>query len=218
MIFWHISKDIKERVLWLRANGYITDDICDMFGVSLQRFRRWQSTLHYLICDAGLTYKLLHKSASEQDEGAWEVFHTYMREHLVADQVVAADETSKDDWTIFCRWGRSPSGNQPTIDANFVHGECYSIVAAIKVDGYIGTCVVPGSVDGDEFFDFIVEDVVCFFLSHFPEPWHEMITFLSASSNEPLSSKKSVLMTHPWMRPKVHSNAKQNNQFNKSRQ
>src|ERR1700685_3263645 len=217
MVFQHISKDIKDRILWLRGNGYITDDISDMFGVSLQSIQRWQSNfnqygsvipprnplqgrphtlnantrhdlctmldespelfldeiqdwvavshdiglsksaLHYLIRDAGLTYKLLHKAASERDEEARETFHTFMREHLVAEQVVTADETSKDDQTIFRRWGRSPLGNQATIDADFVRGERFSIVAAITVDGYIGTCVVPGSVDGDEFFDFIVE-------------------------------------------------------------
>ena len=221
MVFRHISKDIKDCILWLRGNGYITDDISDMFGVSLQSIQRWQSNfnqygsvippqnplqgrphtlnadqrhdlftmldespelfldeiqdwvavshdiglsksaLHYLIRDAGLTYKLLHKAASERDEEAREAFRTFMREHLVAEQVVTADETSKDDRTIFRRWGRSPLGNQATIDADFVRGERFSIVAAITVDGYIGTCVVPGSVDGDEFFDFIVEDVVC---------------------------------------------------------
>ena len=79
--------------------------------------------------------------------------------------MLTVDETSKDDQTIFRRWGRSPSGNQATIDANFVRGERYSIIAAMTVDGYIGTRVVLGSVDGDEFFDFIVEDVVCFSLS-----------------------------------------------------
>ena len=117
--------------------------------------------LHRLIRDAGLTYKLLHKAASEHDEEAREAFRAFMQGHLVAEQVVTADETSKDDRTIFRRWGRSPCGNQATIDADFVRGERFSIVAAITVDGYIGTRVVPGSVDGDEFVDFIVEDVVC---------------------------------------------------------
>ena len=99
---------------------------------------------------------VLHKATSEQDEEAQEAFHTFMQDHLVADQVVTADETSKDNRTIFQQWGRSPSGNQATIDADFVHGECYSIVTAITVDRYIGAQIVSGSVDGDEFFDFIV--------------------------------------------------------------
>ena len=119
-----------------------------------------KSALHYLICDTGITYKLLHKAASEQDEEAWEAFCTFMWDHLVADQVVTADEASKDNRTIFRWWGRSPSGNQATIDANFVHGEHCSIVAAITVHGYSGTWIVSGSVNGNKFFDFIVEGVV----------------------------------------------------------
>ena len=47
MVFWHISQDIKERVLWFRDNGYITDDICDMFGVSLWSIQHWQSNLDW---------------------------------------------------------------------------------------------------------------------------------------------------------------------------
>ena len=35
-----------------------------------------KSALHYLIRDAGLTYKLLHMAALEQDEEAREVFRT----------------------------------------------------------------------------------------------------------------------------------------------
>ena len=34
-------------------------------------------------------------------------------------------------------------------------------MAAMSVEGYVGVRVVEGSVDGDEFFDFIAEEVVC---------------------------------------------------------
>jgi hypothetical protein len=34
-------------------------------------------------------------------------------------------------------------------------------VAALGVDGYEAVRVVSGSVDGETFFDFIMEDVVC---------------------------------------------------------
>ena len=111
-----------------------------------------RSVLHYIIQDAGLTFKMLHKAASERDEAAWEEFRTYIWEHLVVEQVIAADESGKDDHTIFRCFGRAPHGHQASIDADFVHGDCYSIVAAIGVDGYVATQVVPGSVDGDGFF------------------------------------------------------------------
>ncbi|THU77295.1 hypothetical protein K435DRAFT_620341, partial [Dendrothele bispora CBS 962.96] len=35
----------------------------------------------------------------------------------------------------------------------------WSMVAALGVEGYSAVRVVPGSVDGDEFFDFIVADL-----------------------------------------------------------
>ncbi len=46
------------------------------------------------------------------------------------------------------------------MDALFVHGEQYSLVAAINTKSYVGTRVVPGSLDSHEFFDFIMEEVV----------------------------------------------------------
>ena len=103
---------------------------------------------------------MLHKAASERDEVAWEEFRTYIQEHLVAEQVITVDESSKDDRTIFRRFGCAPRGHWASIDADFVRGDHYSIVAALSVDGYLATRVVPGSVDGDEFFEFIVEDLV----------------------------------------------------------
>jgi hypothetical protein len=80
--------------------------------------------------------------------------------------IITVDEWSKDDRTIFLKYGRAPHGQRATIDADFVRGERYSILAAMSVDGYVGTHAVPGSVDGDEFFDFTVNDIVSFLHSH----------------------------------------------------
>jgi hypothetical protein len=41
-----------------------------------------------------------------------------------------------------------------------VWGDQYSVVAALSLQGYKAVRVVPGSVDGDEFLDFIVNDLV----------------------------------------------------------
>jgi hypothetical protein len=48
MVFQHISQDIKEHVVWLRAHSYITDDICDMFGVSLRSIHK-SAALHEVV-------------------------------------------------------------------------------------------------------------------------------------------------------------------------
>ena len=45
------------------------DEIQDWVAVS-HDIGLSKSVLHYFICDAGLTYKLLHKAASERDKEA----------------------------------------------------------------------------------------------------------------------------------------------------
>jgi hypothetical protein len=40
-------------------------------------------------------------------------------------------------------------------------GEHWSILPAISIDGYIALRIVCRSVDGAEFYDFIINDVVC---------------------------------------------------------
>lgn len=67
------------------------------------------------------------------------------------------DESRKDGRTIFRKRGRAPRGQRAEISVDFVRGDRYSIIAALTVNGYIDTRVVPGSKDSKEFFDFIVK-------------------------------------------------------------
>jgi hypothetical protein len=80
--------------------------------------------------------------------------------NFIASQMIFIDESSKDDRTIYRHYGRAPSGRRATIQANFVRGDRFSIVAALSLDGYEAMQVVPGSVDGEAFLDFVVNDVV----------------------------------------------------------
>jgi len=100
------------------------------------------------------------RAARERDEAAREEWREFVRTNFVASMVVTVDESSKDDRTIFRRRGRAPRGVRAEIEANFVRGERWSIEAALGVEGYVAVRAVPGSVDGDEFFDFIVNDVL----------------------------------------------------------
>ncbi len=52
------------------------------------------------------------------------------------------------------------AGERAEMDAPFVRGEQYSLVAAMNTKGYVATRVVPGSLDSYEFFNFIMEEVV----------------------------------------------------------
>jgi hypothetical protein len=119
-----------------------------------------RTTLHTLIHDAGLTYKVLRRAASEREEQAREEWRQLILSTFISSMIVTADESSKDERTIFRKRGRAPRGQRGEIDADFVRGDRYSILATITIGGYLGTRIVPGSVDGDEFFDFIVNDIV----------------------------------------------------------
>ncbi|KAJ3924572.1 MAG: hypothetical protein NXY57DRAFT_858836, partial [Lentinula lateritia] len=46
------------------------------------------------------------------------------------------------------------------INAPFVRGQQYSLVAAMSLEGYIAMQVVEGSLDSFEFFDFIIDEVL----------------------------------------------------------
>ena len=52
-------------------------------------------------------------------------------------------------------------GTSADIRAGFNRGEHYSILAPISVNGYVATRIIVGSVDSQEFFNFIIADVVC---------------------------------------------------------
>jgi transposase len=249
MVYRHISKDLKERALWLIAHGYAPKDIRKLFDISARSITRWKqndriygtvvpppnpwqcrprilngdmthdlytlleeapemylseiqdwialtyevhiskSALHRNILDAGITYKLLRRAAAERDEDLRQEWKQDVNTHFMASQMVFVDETSKDDRTVYRHYGRSVSGTRATISANFVRGERYSMVAALSLGGYEAVRVVPGSVDGAEFLDFIVNDVVrrVFFLLGF------LLNRLPAAQHEPLPSRQEHL-------------------------
>ena len=240
MVFRHISKDIKNRTLFLLENDYIPADVAETLGVSERSISRWannleafgsvipppnplrgrprilkpdmtidlvtlvaeapdmyldeiqdwvalvhdvgisKTTLHENIRDCGMTYKVLHKAAAERDEEARVQWKADMQANWVAKQCIMVDETSKDDQTLARIYGRAPKGNQATVSAQFVRGQRYSMVAAMSVEGYIATHIVEGSVDGDEFFEFIVNSMVHTSLQLWYYFTHELIFFCSS--------------------------------------
>jgi transposase len=118
------------------------------------------SQLHCILNDCGLSFKLMRRAAAERDEPGRQKWREAYQAQYASSQLLFVDESSKDDRTIYRHYGRAPSGHRAVIPANFVRGERYSLVAALGVDGYEAIRVVPGSVDGETFFDFIMEDVV----------------------------------------------------------
>ena len=121
-----------------------------------------KSALHDLLRDCGLSYKHLRKAAMERNPEVRQQFKTFIHHKISAEMLIAIDESSKDDRTIYRHYGRSPVGTRPEIRAPFVRGTRWSILPAMNVEGYMACRVVQGSINGEEFFDFIVQDVVSF--------------------------------------------------------
>jgi len=121
-----------------------------------------RSSLQRNLEEAGLTRKLLHKIARERDAEIWDEYLAVIQDHAAGDgeEFVFVDEMSKNDHDTAWRYGRSLSGEQADFIDNFVRGDRYSMVAAITIDGYIATRIVPGSFNAEEFRDYITEQVV----------------------------------------------------------
>lgn len=121
------------------------------------------SALQETLVRAGLTRKVLHKIASERDEARQAEFMHSIQHNFsgTGDEFVIVDESSKNEHSYACRYGRAPIGQDAILTTPFIQGERYSLVTAMSKAGYLAAHVVPGSLDAYEFFDFIVEDVAC---------------------------------------------------------
>ena len=109
-----------------------------------------------------------------------------MQAQYSAGMIVAVDESSKDDRTIFRIYGRSPANSRAVIDAPFVRGERWSVVAALTTMGYLGYRAVSGSVDAFEFFDFIVQDIVSNYSLVY---WNGWCLLVLAAEDEPVATR-----------------------------
>ena len=163
-------KQGRPRYLTATASADLYNLLNDCPSLYLDEIQHWlivahdvamaRTTLHYNLIDLGLSYKKLRKAAAQRDEVAREAFRQYAAANWVANQLVFVDETSKDNRTIYSHFGRAVSGERAVSHEPFNRGTRYSLVAALSLDGYMTMRAVKGSVDADEFFDFILEDVV----------------------------------------------------------
>ena len=118
------------------------------------------TALHDNLQDLGISRKIMIRAAAERDdqlcaEWMYDFLATYS-----AEQMVVLDESSKDGKTLIRRYGRAQSGEDAVIQVSLDRGVRYSILPALTTDGYIAVRVVEGSIDGEEFFEFIVNDLV----------------------------------------------------------
>lgn len=221
MGYRQISKDIKERVIFLYRNGWPLDELTGIFGVSEKSIRRWKTileeegsvvrprshlqgrapilnaemryelleilkedttlyieqlkdffaverdvvvartTLQNTLKAMGVTRKKIRKEARERDEQARLEYLIHMRREYTVEQLVAVDESAKDERMIYHQFGRSLAGQRAVACQPFQRNERWSILPALSANrGYLALRIIEGAVDAHQFIDFIVEDVV----------------------------------------------------------
>lgn len=155
------------RTLYEEEPDLYLDELCTFLAIEHDIFVS-RSTLSRNLIEAGLTRKKLHKLAIERDEELRDEWKESLRNDYFGDgsEFVCLDETSKNEHTFGRRYGRSMSGEQAELKDVFVRGDRYSLVAAITTEGYIASRVVPGSFDSFEFYNFVAEEVVCWYFNH----------------------------------------------------
>ena len=119
-------------------------------------------TLHRNLQEAGLTWKLLCKLVLQRDEVVRLNWHEFVLEHGegYGCEFVVVNETSKNDHLTTQHYGYALSGERAGLVDVFVHGDHYSLVAAMTVSEYISAHAVPGSFNAMSFYDFNAEEVV----------------------------------------------------------
>jgi transposase len=118
------------------------------------------TALHDNLKDLGLTYKRLKRIAAERDNAYRADWLHNITSNYTANQLVFLDESSKDDRVILRRYGRAIKGQRAVESVSLNRGVRYSILPALTVNGYMAVRAVEGSIDGAEFFDFVLNDVV----------------------------------------------------------
>jgi hypothetical protein len=115
------------------------------------------------LTEAGLTREILLNIALERDEVLLQQWRDMLAgDDFLADgsQFICVDETSKNEHMYARHHGRAYSGDQTELRDVFLHGDRYSLVAALSVDGYIAADVSGSKLDSNEFLEFVQEHVV----------------------------------------------------------
>ena len=118
------------------------------------------TTLHNNPRDLSLTRKHLKRAATERNDAYRTEWIINMTMNYMADQLVFLDKSSKDDHVVLQQYGHALSGQDTVQHVSLNRGVWYSILPALSLDGYMAVRVVEGSIDGVEFYDFVVNEVV----------------------------------------------------------
>jgi hypothetical protein len=104
------------------------------------------TALHNNLRELGLTYKVMHRVAAEQDDEAQSAWLYDILANYTPDQMVILDELSKDGCMQLRKYGHVFAGKDLVMQESLDWGIRYSILPALTVDGYIMVQVVEGSI------------------------------------------------------------------------
>ncbi|PBL03954.1 hypothetical protein ARMGADRAFT_1041649 [Armillaria gallica] len=189
MPYRYISPDLKECALCLWELGWTKELIVESLTISQASLYRWNDIfLEYgTIARPPESYnpcgrqRILTRSIltaikdvyrAEADTYLDELCWWLAVEHDIVISTSALQENLQDaglTWKLLHKIAHEATGERADFVDNFVHGDQYSLVAALALDGYIAHRVIPGSFDSMEFFDFVAEDVVTQ-MNPFPQP------------------------------------------------
>ena len=154
--------------------GNMIDDIqqllCEDPSLLLDEIKEWLALYHYQpisttalhlnLQDLALTHKHLKRVAAKRDDAYHMEWILSMTMNYTADQLMFLDESSKDKCVVLRRYGCAPSGQEAIHHVSLNCGVRHSILLALSLNGYMAVRVIEGSIDGAEFYDFVVNDVV----------------------------------------------------------
>lgn len=169
------------RLLTTEAAEELQDLILKSPELYLSEIREWlalyhdlpisTTALHNNLQDLGLTQKIMQHAAAECDHAQRTNWMLDVNAMYTADQMVVLDKPSKDGQTLIQKYGHTDAGHDPVITTSLNRGTWYSILPALTISGYIAVHAVEGSIDGAEFFDFVVNIVVCSYLKSLQIYW-----------------------------------------------
>ena len=113
-----------------------------------------QATVCRILKRHGFTRKKVRQVAKQRSESLRGLFMVQVLLHRRA-QFVWLDETGCDNRNCMRKYGYAIRGETPEYHRLLVRGQRISAIAAISVDGLLAVDLFKGTVNSDQFYDFV---------------------------------------------------------------
>ncbi len=117
------------------------------------------STICHFLHKSGFSHQKMVLIAKQRDEYLRTVFTVDVSLYK-PEMLVFLDETGADRRNTMRKYGYSIRGKPARSPKLFVRGQHISVIAFMSVKGLLDCKIVQGSVDGDEFYDFVSSHLI----------------------------------------------------------